>query len=373
MNFLLNKEHNMERTKIGIIGCGNISSIYLQNLNQKFQTVEVSAAADLVPERAAAQAACFGVARVITVEEMLCDPSIEIILNITTPKSHAEVCRQVLKAGKHVYVEKPLSICLEDGLNLLALAGQKGLLLGGAPDTFMGAGIQTCLDLIQSGVIGRPIGASAFMTCHGHESWHPDPEFYYETGGGPMFDMGPYYLTALFALLGPARRLTGSAAISFSQRTITSEKKAGKVIDVEVPTHIAGTIDFACGAVGTILTSFDVWAAELPRIEIYGSEGTLSVPDPNTFGGPVRICRAGGQFESMPVTRPYAENSRGLGIADMARAIREGRRDHRASGALALHVLEAMHGFHIASNEGRHYTMESTIDTPAGMDANFVY
>lgn len=352
----------METTKIGIIGCGNISSIYLENLNRRFEGVTVAAVADIDRSRAEAQAAKFGVPRVLSVEEMLADPAIEIIVNLTIPKAHFSVCRDALNAGKHVYVEKPLSIELADGQSLQALAQSKGLLLGGAPDTFLGAGIQTCQHLIDAGEIGRPIGATAFMTCHGHESWHPDPDFYYQVGGGPMFDMGPYYLTALFSLLGPARRVTGSAAISFPQRTITSEPKKGQVIDVAVPTHVAGIIDFVSGAVGTILTSFDVWAAELPRIEIYGSLGTLSVPDPNTFGGPVRLRKAGSDaFTEMPLTRPFAENSRGLGVVDMARAMREGRSDHRASGTMTLHVLEAMHGFHIASREGRHYEMLSRI------------
>jgi predicted dehydrogenase len=352
----------METTKIGIIGCGNISSIYLENLNRRFEGVTVDAVADLDRSRAEAQAAKFGVPRVLSVEQMLADPAIEIIVNLTIPKAHFSVCRDALNAGKHVYVEKPLSIELADGQALQALAQSKGLLLGGAPDTFLGAGIQTCQDLIEAGEIGRPIGATAFMTCHGHESWHPDPEFYYQVGGGPMFDMGPYYLTALFSLLGPARRVTGSAAISFPQRTITSEQKKGQVIDVAVPTHVAGIIDFASGAIGTILTSFDVWAAELPRIEIYGSLGTLSVPDPNTFGGPVRLRKAGSDaFVDMPLTRPFADNSRGLGVVDMARALRGGRSNHRASGTMTLHVLEAMHGFHIASREGRHYEMASTI------------
>jgi len=364
----------MARTRIGIIGCGNISSIYLENLNRRFQTVEIAAVADLLPERAQTQADKYGVARVISVAEMLADPGIEIILNLTTPQSHHQVCKQVLEAGKSVYVEKPLSIDLGDGQELLALADSKGLLLGGAPDTFLGAGIQTCLDVIQSGRIGRPIGATAFMTGHGHESWHPDPEFYYQTGGGPMFDMGPYYLTALFAMLGPARRVTGSAAISFPQRTITSAKKNGQLIDVEVPTHVAGVIDLQSGAIATILTSFDVWSSELPRIEIYGSEGTLSVPDPNGFGGPVRLSQAGQTaFETVELSRPYAENSRGLGVADLARAWREGKRDHRASGALALHVLEAMHGIHIAAETGRHYEMKSGMTAPESLDPEFRY
>jgi len=355
-----------DRTRIGVVGCGNISGIYLETLQQRFDTVEVTAVADLMPERARAQADRYGVPRVLDTDALLSDPQVDIVLNLTTPLQHADLCRRALLAGKHVYVEKPLSVDLEEGRALVALAEEKGLLIGGAPDTFLGAGIQTCLDLVQQGTIGRPIGATAFMTCHGHEGWHPDPEFYYQVGGGPMFDMGPYYLTALFALLGPARRVTGSAVRSFPERVIGSAPKRGKVIPVEVPTHVAGILDLESGAVATILTSFDVWHAELPRIEIYGSEGTLSVPDPNSFGGPVRLRLAGDDaFRTLPLARPFEANSRGVGVADMARALREGRQDHRASGRLAFHVLEAMHGFHLASASGRHHEMASRFVPPA--------
>jgi predicted dehydrogenase len=364
----------MEKTRIGVIGCGNISSIYLKNLNQRFSTVTVTAVADLVPERARAQAEAFGVPRVLETDALLQDPDVDLVLNLTTPNGHYDICQNALLAGKPVYVEKPLSVNFEDGLALKALADRQGLLLGGAPDTFLGAGIQTCRELIKSGVIGRPIGACAFMANHGHEHWHPDPEFYYQSGGGPMFDMGPYYLTALYTLVGPARRVTGSTSISFRQRTITSSQKNGQVIDVDVPTHIVGVIDFENGAVGTILTSFDIWASELPRIEIYGSKGTLSVPDPNTFGGPVRIRLAGEkEFRSVQITRPYEDNSRGLGIADMARAWRAKTNDHRASGDLALHVLESMHAFHRASDEGRHIDLETRFRQPTLLDRTLLF
>ncbi len=359
----------MEKIRIGIIGCGNISDIYLKNLQNNFASTAVIALADLVRARAESQAQKYGVARVLTTDELLADPAVDIVLNLTTPQGHYEICQKALLAGKPVYVEKPLAVSLAEGQELLQLAREQKLLIGAAPDTFLGAGIQTCIELIENDVIGRPIGATAFMTGHGHESWHPDPEFYYQSGGGPMFDMGPYYLTALFAMLGPARRLTGSAAISFAERLITSEKKYGQKIKVEVPTHVAGIIDFASGAVGTILTSFDVWAAELPRIEIYGSKGSLSVPDPNTFGGPVRLRLAGeDQFQPVQLTRPYGENSRGLGVADLGRAWRDKTNDQRASGDLALHVLEAMHLFHQASESGCHQMMQSTFVRPALLD-----
>jgi predicted dehydrogenase len=242
--------------------------------------------------------------------------------------------------------------------------------VGCAPDTFLGGGIQTCRKLIDDGWIGAPVAAVAFMMSHGWESWHPDPEFYYELGGGPMLDMGPYYLTALVSLLGPIVRVTGSARISFPERTIGSGPKQGQKIAVETPTHVAGVLDFGGGAVATIITSFDVWAANLPRIEIYGSAGSLSVPDPNTFGGPVRIRLAGeGEWRDVPLTHGFTENSRGLGVADMAHAIRAGR-PHCASGELAYHVLDVMAAFEEASAAGRHVPITSGPPRVAALPAS---
>jgi predicted dehydrogenase len=358
----------MDKVKAGIIGTGNISGVYFRN-GSRFESLEIVACADIDVGRAIAKGAEYGV-RACTVEELLADPKIEMVINLTVPKAHASVNLKALEAGKHVYVEKPLAVTLEEGREVLELAGRKGLFVGGAPDTFLGGGIQTCIKLIEEGAIGTPIGAAAFMMIGGHESWHPSPEFYYQIGGGPMFDMGPYYLTALVAMLGPIRRVTGSARISFPERTITSQPKAGTVIPVEVPTHVAGVIDFEAGPVATIITSFDVpGGSTLPRIEVYGSKGTLVVPDPNTFGGPVRLRRAGSnEWTEVPLTHGHTDNSRGIGAADMAKAIRTGR-PYRASGALAYHVLEAMHGFHVASEEGRHYLMTSTCGKPMPLPA----
>ena len=354
----------MKKVKVGIIGCGNISGIYLKNCTQTFEILEVAACADLIHERAQAQAREYGVPKACSVEELLQDPEIEIVLNLTTPKAHYEVSKAALEAGKHVYVEKPLAVAREDGQAILELANSKNLLVGCAPDTFLGAGLQTCRKLIDDGWIGEPVAATAFMTCHGHESWHPDPEFYYEIGGGPMLDMGPYYLTALISLLGPVDRVTGSSRITFPERTITSQPKYGKQIKVETPTHIAGVIDFASGAVGTIITSFDVWSANLPWIEIYGSEGSLQVPDPNTFGGPVLVRRWDSkEWAEIPLTHGYAENSRGIGLADMAYAVRYAR-PHRANGDMAYHVLDIMHGFLDASESGTHYKLPSSCIRP---------
>ena len=358
----------MKKVKVGVVGCGNISSIYFENMTKVFDILEVKAVADLDRSRSVAAAEKYGIPVVYdTAQQLLADPEIEIVVNLTTPPFHADVCLAALEAGKHVYVEKPLAVTREDGRKVRDLAKKKGLLAGGAPDTFLGGGIQTCRKLIEDGWIGTPVASTAFMTCHGHESWHPDPEFYYKVGGGPMFDMGPYYLTALINLMGPIESVAGSTRIPFPTRTITSAKKYGTIVDVEVPTHVAGLINFRSGAIGTILTSFDIWAAELPRIEIYGSLGTLSVPDPNTFGGPVRYRKAGmDSWQDIPVLHGYAENSRGVGVADMAYALRTGR-PHRANAELTYHVLDTMHAFHDADREGLVYRLDSTCDMPAPM------
>ena len=359
----------MDRVRVGIVGCGNISGIYLKNLTGVFPNIQVAACADLLPERARAKAGEFGIPKACTVEELLADPEVEIVVNLTTPQAHAEICLRALDGGKHVYVEKPLAVTRADGVRILQQAAAKRLLVGGAPDTFLGGGLQTCRKLIDDGMIGVPVAATAFMACHGHEGWHPDPAFYYQTGGGPMLDMGPYYLTALISLLGPVGRVTGSARISFPERTITSQPQYGQVIKVEVPTHVVGILDFTCGAVATILTSFDIWAARLPHLEIYGSEGTLGVPDPNSFGGPVYLRRKGQlDWMEMPLSHGYTENSRGIGVSDMARALREGG-PHRANGQMAGHVLEIMHAIHDASREGRHIVPESACARPAPLPA----
>lgn len=355
----------MDKIKIGIIGCGTISSIYMQNC-PTFSHLELVACADLDEKRAHSQAEKYGIPKSCSVDELLADNDIQLIINLTIPKAHASVCIQALEAGKHVYTEKPLAVTCEEGKQILEIAKKNNLRVGSAPDTFLGAGIQTAIHLIEQGEIGIPIGASAFMINRGHEHWHPNPAFYYDVGGGPMFDMGPYYLTALVSLLGPIERISGSTRISYPERTITSEPKAGTKIQVITPTHISGTIDFASGAIGIITTSFDAFGGtSLPPIEIYGSEGTLLVPDPNTFGGSIKLRkRDEKEFVDVPLLYGYSQNSRGLGVADMAQAIIDGNK-HRANGNLAYHVLEAMYGFHDSSNNGTHYKMESMCERPA--------
>jgi len=360
------RANKMDKTKIGIVGCGNVSGIYLK-ASQIFQNIEIVACSDIIMERAKAKAQEFNVPKACTVEEMVTDPEIEIILNLTIPKAHAEIALKALHAGKSVYNEKPIAVTREDGQKILHLAEEKGLRVGGAPDTFLGGGLQTCRKLIDDGWIGEPIAATAFMMCHGHENWHPDPGFFYKVGGGPVFDMGPYYLTALVSLIGPVRRVTGSTRITFPERVITSQPRYGEKIRVDVPTHVVGVMDFADGAIGTIITSFDVWGAQLPYIEIYGTEGSLSLPDPNNFGGPVSILRAGSkEWKEVPLTHGYIGQSRSVGVADMAEAIKTGR-PHRANGEMAYHVLDLMHGFHNAASQGKHIELQSTCARPAAL------
>lgn len=353
----------MRPAKIGIIGCGNISGIYFENLS-KFRATEVAGCADLDMQRAEQAAAKHGF-KACSVQELLASPDIEIVLNLTVPKAHYSVAMASLEAGKHVYNEKPLAVEREHGKELVDIARLKGLKLGCAPDTFLGGAIQTCRRLIDEGAIGEPVGCNCFMLCHGHESWHPSPEFYYERGGGPMLDMGPYYLTCLVSLIGPIRRISSFTRAAFKTRTITSEPKRGKLIEVETPTHIVGLMQFATGAIGQITTSFDIWHSTLPPIEIYGTEGSMLVPDPNGFGGEIMLRSAGDKvWQAMPLQFGYAENGRGLGVMDMAYAIEENR-PCRASGELAYHVLDAMHAFLESGERLAPVDLASSVDRPS--------
>ena len=263
---------------VAIVGCGVISPEYARTLSA-LGFVDVAACADAIPERAAELAAAHDIPRALTFDEVLADPDIDTVVNLTPPLMHATVTRAALQAGKATFSEKPLGVDFEEGRDLVALATKLGLRLGCAPDTFLGVGFQTCRDVIERGLIGEPIGANAFMLGFGPEAWHPNPDIFYKRGAGPMFDMGPYYLTALVSLLGPARRVTASARITHAQRTIASEPRRGERVDVEVPTHVAAVIDFAAGPVATLVTSFDVKASRYRNIEIYGTEATLSVPE----------------------------------------------------------------------------------------------
>lgn len=332
-----------------------------------FDDFEVVVCSDLVPERAEEQAEAYGVPRACGPEELLADEGVEVVLNLTVPVVHAEVSLAALEAGKHVYTEKPLAVSREDGQRIIEVAAQRGLRIGCAPDTFLGGGLQTCRKVIDEGGIGDPVAVTALMMSHGPEDWHPNPGFFYQPGAGPMFDMGPYYLTALTTLMGPVRRVAGSARVTFPERMITSQPLTGTPIAVNTPTHVAGVMDFESGAVGTLVTTFDVWSEHQARVDLYGTEGTMTLPDPNYFDGPVRLWRPDERaWIEVPLTHPYTGNSRGLGLADMARALRSGT-EHRASGELGLHVLDVIHAFLDSSERGEHIEVGSSFERPEAL------
>jgi len=358
----------MKKARIGIVGCGAISGIYLKNLTTMFQNTEVIGVCDLIRERAEKAAEEYNIPHIYDdMHALFADDNVDIVLNLTRPYEHFDVNMAAIAAGKHVYVEKPLGATLNEGMKTIKAAAEKGVMIAGAPDTFLGAGIQTCRKLIDDGFIGKPLSATAFMMNHGHETWHPDPEFYYKFGGGPMMDMGPYYITALVNLLGPVSLVSGITKKGYDTRTITSEPHHGTVVTVDVPTHLAGIMEFASGAVGTIIQSFDVRAHNMPIIEIYGTEGVLSVPDPNTFGGPVKLFRReNGNFLEMPLMFDYPENSRGLGVSDMANALMNNKKA-RAGSELTMHVLEVITSFEKSYETRKHIEITHQCTRPEPM------
>ncbi len=368
----------MAKTRIGFVGVGNISGIYLKNLSEKFKELEVIGVCDLVREKAQKAVDEYKIPKLYNdMYELFADPEVDIVLNITRPAEHFEVSRAALAAGQHVYSEKPLAATFEQGKELVELAAQKNLMIGGAPDTFLGAGIQGCRRLVAEDLIGEPVGAAMHMICHGHETWHPDPAFYYSApGGGPMLDMGPYYVTALCQIMGPVKSVMGMTRITYPTRTITSEPLNGTVIDVDVPTHQTALLRFESGAIATLITTFDAYSMPgVNCIEIYGTKGNIQVPDPNAFSGDIKIkikeknspdaAENFGGGDWILIDSPYdiyLENCRGAGLADMAKALEE-KRMPRASAALqTLHVLEVLTAVSRSSAEGREITITSPFE-----------
>ncbi len=349
---------------VGVIGAGYISSIYLENLCDRFDNVQVLGVADLVPDRARAQADRFSV-RAMTVEELLEHPDIEIVVNLTVPAAHGHVGLQAIEAGKAIYNEKPLAVTQADAHRMLDLARQRGVRVGAAPDTFLGGGLQTARSLLDDGAIGTPVAATGAMLTPGHERWHPNPDFYYQPGGGPLFDMGPYYLTALLSLLGPVARVSGTASTSYGERTIGSGPRTGETITVDTPTHVVTSLEFASGPVGSLITSFDVHDTCGSSLILYGTTGSMRLPDPNTFDGPVELLRVGADtWEPVPLRFGQTENCRGLGVSDLAESLRAGS-SHRASGDMAAHVVDIMHGTLDSAAHGRRVSIASTFDRPS--------
>ena len=360
----------MDKVGIGIIGLGNISAAYLK-ASQDFPVLDIRAVADMNPAAAKARADEFGL-KAVDLDAIFTDPSIDIILNLTIPKAHVEVGLRAIEAGKHVYSEKPLGIVFAEGKKLVEAAKTKNLRVGSAPDTFLGGSHQTSRRLVDEGALGQLVGGTAYFMCPGHERWHPNPAFYYEAGGGPMLDMGPYYITDLVNLLGPVAKVSGFGTKLRDTRTITSKERNGEIIPVHVPTHVSGTLVFHNGAVVQVTMSFDVAGHKHVPLEIYGTEASLIVPDPNHFGGQIQLLEKGGEWTDIATDMPYAEgNYRSIGLADMAHAILEGR-PHRCNGDLALHVLEVMEAFETSSTSGRVIDITTPAERPAQLGSSLV-
>jgi predicted dehydrogenase len=354
---------------IGMVGCGAISPAYVKALKQQ-AAVRLVGCADRDPEAARALARRYGLRTFPEPDALLASDEVEIVLNLTPPGAHAAVSEAALHQRKHVYTEKPFAASFAEGQGVAGLATAQGRRVGAAPDTFLGAGWQTARRLLDEGVIGEPVAAEASFLCPGHEAWHPRPHFYYARGGGPLFDMGPYYLTGLVSLLGPIVRATGIARTSRPERRPTSGPHAGARIPVEVPTHVVGALEFAGGVVGSLTTSFDAWTPQSTRAVIYGSDGTMDIPDPNGFGGRLRLWLAReGRWRTVPLDdqRGWLQG-RGLGLLEMCAAMGE-RRPHRASAELGLHVLEAMHAILRSAESGERQTLATTCRRPAALAA----
>jgi len=347
--------------RIGLIGAGNIAPAYIQTFLAD-ERVEVAGIADLNQSRAASRAQEFGLLS-RGIDEMLQDKSVDLVVNLTTPDAHEGVGLAILGAGKHLYSEKPLALRPEGAKGLLSFARERNLLVGSAPDTVLGSGIQTARALLDEGAIGHPVGFAAHMLCGGHEGWHPNPEFYYQEGGGPMFDMGPYYLSALVQFFGPVRSVMGCVRTMHQERVRGAGNAIGARIPVETPTHISAQLLFRSGVVGTLTTSFDTPAHDLPHIEIWGTEGMLRAPDPNGFGGDTQIKRRGGESETIAPCGNRVGNLRGLGAIDLLASQGEDR-PARCSGEIAAHVVEVMAGTLRSAEEGEPVHLELEPERP---------
>jgi predicted dehydrogenase len=351
--------------RVGIVGCGDVTNLYLPG-TAPFDSIELAACADLDADRAAALSARGGFPAVPP-DALLADPSIDIVLVLTPPAAHAPVARAAIAAGKHVYTEKPLAVTRDDARTILAEADAAGVRVGAAPDTFLGGGLQTARAVIDSGAIGVPIAATASHTHLGPEGWHPNPGIFYATGGGPLLDVGPYYVTALVNMLGPIMAVSAEGRGVGTERLIGAGPRAGQTVTAEVPTTVFGTLAFESGAIGGLTASFDVVASRTPFLEIHGTAGSLSLGDPNEFDGAIRYRPLGAEaWEDVPLQFDGSVG-RGIGLADLIDAIRSGQ-PHRASGELAFHVLDVLLAIETASTSGRRERVTSRCERPAPLD-----
>ena len=368
------------RMKVGMVGCGVISGIYIRNI-ARFRDIELTACADLRPEAAQAVAEQTGI-RALTVDALIADPEIDIVLNLTVPVAHAAVSAAALAAGKHVYCEKPLGVTVAEGESLVAAAERNGLRIGVAPDTFLGGAHQICRDMIDRDEIGPVVGGTCFIFSAGMEGWHPNPAFFFQHGGGPVLDVGPYYIAALVNLLGPVTGVAALDAIGSPERVVGAEgPHKGERIKVEVPTTAMCLLEIAGGARIFLGASWDIPAHGHRPMELYGRKASLRPPDPNFMGGIIEVGRDRDQWTEIdPADRPFGApnwpldaprlaNDRGLGLADMAAAIRENR-PHRADGRLGLHVLQVADAIIRSAAERRFIAIDSAADRPAALHAD---
>ncbi len=345
--------------RVGVVGAGKISEQYSTNL-ARLPQLALTAVADLDTGRAEALAAQHEGARALPLQQLLEADDVDVVLNLTIPAAHAEVALAAVAAGKHVYGEKPLTATTAEGRTVLEAARAAGVRIGSAPDTVLGTGVQTARAAVEAGLVGTPHAATATFVAPGHELWHPSPEFYYAPGGGPLLDMGPYYMTSLVHLLGPVTRVTGLASAPRPTRVVASGPKAGLEFPVTTPSHVTGLLQHRDGALTTVVMSFDVWGSRAPRLEVHGPQGSISVPDPNHFEGSVEICSpevAGldqwgrAAWKELEPSAGYVGAGRGEGLADLALALGAGTA-HRASGEVALHVLDVMESVLSSARDG---------------------
>lgn len=351
---------------VGIIGCGAIIAQYLANF-RRLEDINLVAVADLDPARAQAVADSYDGVRALTVDALLAADDVELVLNLTIPAAHAEVALRAIAAGKSVYGEKPLAATTAEARQVLHAARTAGVVVGCAPDTVLGTGIQTARKAIDDGLIGRPISATATMATPGHERWHPNPDFYYQPGGGPLLDMGPYYVSALVTLLGPVVSVIGAASHTRDERTIGSGPREGQTVPVAIDTHVTGVLVHASGALSTLVMSFDAVKTKSPNIEVHGEHGSLVVPDPNHFEGDVQVFALGADdWETLPVSAGYADSGRGFGIADLIRT--PAGLEPRAGGALGFHALDVMESVLESAQTGAPVMIGSTVERPAPVE-----
>jgi predicted dehydrogenase len=355
-----------EPLKVGIIGCGAIIAQYLANF-RRLDQIELVAVADLDPGRAQAVADDYEGVRALSVDGLLAADDVDLVLNLTIPAAHAEVALQAIAAGKSVYGEKPLAATTAEARKVLEAAREAGVVVGCAPDTVLGTGIQTARKAIDDGLIGAPISATATMVTPGHERWHPNPDFYYQPGGGPLLDMGPYYVSALVTLLGPVVSVMGAASHTRDERTIGSGPRAGETVPVNIDSHVTGVLVHASGALSTLFMSFDAVKSKSPNIEIHGERGSLVIPDPNHFDGDVQLFALGAEdWQTLPVSAGYVDSGRGFGIADLA-ATPPGS-EPRAGGQLAYHALEVMESVLASAKSGSAVQIQSTAARPEAVE-----